>query len=125
MPDGRRKSLPAGYRIPGSNEKLLGECRVDVFRSGGAGGQHQNKTESGVRLVHVPTGIVTSERGSRSQHRNKARALVRLRRKLEDRLKPVKRRIATKPSRRVKERRLKDKKRRGEKKKLRRKPKID
>lgn len=125
MSDGRRKSLPHGYQIPDSDEKLLGECRVDVFRSGGAGGQHQNKTESGVRLVHEPTGIVTSERGSRSQHRNKARAVVRLRKKLEDRLKPVKRRIPTRPSRRVKERRLKDKKRRGDKKKLRRKPQTE
>lgn len=125
MPDGRRKLLPAGYRIPGSDQKLLAECRVDVFRSGGSGGQHQNRTESGVRLVHEPTGIVTSERGSPSQHRNKARALARLRRKLEDRLKPVKKRIPTKPSRRAKQRRLEGKKRRSDKKKLRKKPRVE
>ena len=122
MSDGRKKTVPHGYAIPETDEKLLAECRVDVFRAGGAGGQHQNRTESGVRLVHKPTDIVTTERGSRSQHRNKARALVRLRRKLEARMRPVKPRIPTRPSRRAKERRLAEKKRRGDLKKLRRRP---
>ena len=125
MADGRRKVLPEGYRVPSDDDALLAECRVDVFRAGGAGGQHQNRTESGVRLVHLPSGLVTSERRSRSQHRNKATALRRLRRKLEDRLRPRKRRIPTRPSRAAKERRLQEKKRRGETKRLRRKPERD
>ena len=46
------------------------EVRRDTFRSGGPGGQHQNKTESGVRLVHLPTGVVAESRSERSQHKN-------------------------------------------------------
>ena len=43
--------------VPEDDEALLAECRVETFRSGGPGGQHQNVTESGVRLVHLPTGV--------------------------------------------------------------------
>jgi peptide chain release factor 1 len=46
------------------------DVRRDTFRSGGPGGQHQNKTESGVRLVHIPTGVVAESRTERSQHKN-------------------------------------------------------
>ncbi len=46
------------------------DIRRDTFRSGGPGGQHQNKTESGVRLVHLPTGVVAESRTERSQHKN-------------------------------------------------------
>ncbi len=46
------------------------DIRRDTFRSGGPGGQHQNKTESGVRLVHIPTGVVAESRTERSQHKN-------------------------------------------------------
>ena len=48
--------------IPEDDRELLAECRVDTFRSGGKGGQHQNVTESGVRLTHLPTGTVTASR---------------------------------------------------------------
>jgi len=54
-----------------SDEELLAECRVETFRAGGPGGQHQNKTESAVRLTHLPTRIVVTARESRSQHRNR------------------------------------------------------
>jgi peptide chain release factor len=54
------------------------DVRFEAFRAGGPGGQHQNKTESAVRAVHVPTGLATVARSERSQHRNKAAALRRL-----------------------------------------------
>ena len=58
------------------------ELKRDVFRSGGPGGQHQNKTESGVRYTHIPTGIAAESRSERSQHKNDANALVMLKAKL-------------------------------------------
>ena len=65
--------------IPDSDELLLAECRVETFRAGGPGGQHQNATESGVRLVHLPSGLRAVASEERSQHRNRARALARCR----------------------------------------------
>lgn len=53
-----------------------------TFRSGGPGGQHQNKTESGVRYIHLPTGVAAESRSERSQHKNDAMALTMLRAKL-------------------------------------------
>src|ERR1700681_4145452 len=61
------------------------EVRVDTMRSGGAGGQHVNKTESAVRLTHIPTGIAVVSQGDRSQHRNRATAWQMLRAKLYER----------------------------------------
>jgi peptide chain release factor 2 len=58
------------------------QVRVDVMRSGGAGGQHVNKTESAVRLVHQPTGIMVVSQGDRSQHKNRDAAWKMLRAKL-------------------------------------------
>ena len=54
------------------------ELRTDTFRASGAGGQHVNKTESGVRFTHLPTGIVSESTDSRSQHKNREIALTRL-----------------------------------------------
>jgi len=58
------------------------QVRVDTMRSGGAGGQHVNKTESAVRLTHMPTGIAVVSQGDRSQHKNRAQAWNMLRAKL-------------------------------------------
>jgi peptide chain release factor 2 len=58
------------------------DVRTDTMRSGGAGGQHVNKTESAIRLTHIPTGIVVVCQNDRSQHRNRAQAWQMLRAKL-------------------------------------------
>ena len=60
------------------------DLRTDTFRASGAGGQHVNKTESGVRFTHLPTGIVAESTDSRSQHKNREIALQRLYQKIQE-----------------------------------------
>ncbi|KAF3940890.1 hypothetical protein ABW19_dt0200336 [Dactylella cylindrospora] len=60
------------------------EVKIDVMRAGGAGGQHVNRTESAVRMVHLPTGIVVTIQESRSQHKNRATALAILKSKVAE-----------------------------------------
>jgi len=68
--------------LPKADADLLRECEVETFRASGPGGQHVNKTESAVRLSHLPSGIVVSAQQERSQHRNKAICLEKLRKKI-------------------------------------------
>ena len=111
--------------LPESDDDLLRECEVDTFRSSGPGGQHVNKTESAVRLRHIPTGITVTAQQERSQHRNKALCLHKLRVKVEQlNHKPAKR-VPTRVPRSVKNRTLEEKSHRAQVKRLRSKPSKD
>jgi len=117
---------PEGYALPDEDDELLAECAVSTFRAGGPGGQHQNMTDSAVRLRHRPTGITITCRSERSQYQNKQTCLRRLRARIEDLLRepPPPRRL-TKPSRAAREARLKQKTRRAQVKRDRRPPTPD
>lgn len=106
--------------FPTSREHLETICEISFVRGSGPGGQHRNKTETGVRLVHPPSGITVVATDDRSQARNRDKAYERLIEKLRElNQRPVARK-KKKVSKRQKKKRLADKRRRGETKRLRR-----
>jgi len=111
--------------IPDSDEDLLKECNVDTFRAGGKGGQHLNKTESAVRMTHLPTGKVVSCQDERSQYQNKRKCLLQLREKLIALNYRPPKRIPTRKPRSAKEKILETKRKQSQKKQLRQKPEMD
>jgi peptide chain release factor 2 len=83
----RHTSFASVYVFPVVDDKIEievnpADLRTDTFRASGAGGQHVNKTESGVRFTHIPTGIVVASTQDRSQHRNRAIAMGMLKARL-------------------------------------------
>jgi protein subunit release factor A len=115
-------SVPDFYHLPDTDEALLAECDVQVFRATGPGGQSVNTTDSAVRLVHRPTGMVVVGRRERSQLRNKNDCVRRLRKRIEEAQRPRAPRVPTKPTRSAVLRRLTTKSKASAKKVARRRP---
>jgi ribosome-associated protein len=109
------KSSAASGSPPYSVDRdtLETEVRVDTYRASGPGGQHVNKTNSAIRLTHLPSGVVVIAQDSSSQFRNKETAFERLIEKLTKLNHVPKKRYATKPSRAAKEKRIVEKKTRA------------
>ena len=110
--------------IPDSDAALLNECQVETYGARGKGGQHVNKTQSAVRITHLPTGIMATCQDERSQLQNKRKCLSQLRSKLEALNVRLPERIPTKKPRSAKEKILREKKIHSTKKKLRQKPEL-
>ena len=113
----RQPQRPPPYAT--DRETLEREVEIDVFRASGPGGQHVNKTESALRLTHWPSGVVVTAQDSPSQHRNREIAFERLAERLERLNYVPRKRVATKPTKASKKRRLEGKKQVGAKKRLR------
>jgi protein subunit release factor B len=105
--------------IPNDPRELERDCEISFYRASGPGGQHRNKTETAVRVVHTPTGTTASAAEERSQFRNREVALERLRDKLIRALTPRKPRKKTRIPGSAKRARLNDKIHRSRKKRLR------
>jgi protein subunit release factor B len=118
VPEEVREAARRAAALP--DAALLAECDESFFTAGGPGGQHRNKTESAVRLVHRPTGVAVTATERRSQAQNRSAALARLRGRLAALARRPRPRKPTRPTRGARERRLAEKRRRGERKAARR-----
>ena len=110
--------MPAFHEL--DDDTLLGQCEVQVHRAGGPGGQHRNKVETAIRLVHTPSGVVAEGKDQRSRTQNLRAALGRLREKLEKKAYRPPPRRKTKPTQGSQRRRIEGKKILGAKKAARR-----
>ena len=108
----------AWHHLP--DEALLAQCEVQVHRAGGPGGQHRNKVETAIRLVHGPSGVTAEGKDQRSKTQNLSAALGRLREKLEKRAYRPPPRKKTRPGRGAVARRLDEKKQQSQRKQARR-----
>ena len=106
-------------------DALEREVVVEVSRASGPGGQHVNKTESAVRLRHLPSGVVVVSQDTRSQHRNRETAFERLVERLVRLNHVPRKRVATRPTAGARKRRLETKKQVGAKKAARGKVRGD
>jgi ribosome-associated protein len=114
-----QRRLAAQRAVALSDQALLAESEEEFFVAGGPGGQHRNKTASGVRLTHLPSEMSVTATERRSQSQNRATALERLRAGLKRLAAIPKPRHKTKPTLHAREKRLQAKKRLSAKKKLR------
>ena len=105
--------------LPAHLERLARDCEVKPYKSSGPGGQKKNKTESSVRVRHLPSGVTRIATESRSQTRNRALALERVWEELKRRARRPKPRRPTAPSRAAREKRLQSKRRTSVKKRER------
>src|SRR6478672_3789358 len=100
-------------RYPTDRAALERDCDMDFFIATGPGGQNRNKVQTGVRLVHRPTGVMVTATERRSQHANREAAYERMAERLEDMQRVQAPRFATKPTAGSRERRLESKRRAG------------
>jgi protein subunit release factor A len=119
----RQPQRPPPYSL--ERATLEREVEVDTFRASGPGGQHVNKTESALRLTHLPSGVVVTAQDSPSQYRNRETAFRRLAERLERLNRVPKKRVATRPTLASKKRRIEGKKLRAGTKRLRGRVKGD
>ncbi len=111
-------------RYPTDREALERDCDVEFFIASGPGGQHRNKVETGVRLLHRPSGIVVTATERRSQHANREMAFQRMTERLEEQQKVVIPRKPTRPSAASRRRRLEEKRHVGQIKRQRSVPPL-
>jgi ribosome-associated protein len=107
-------------RLPDSDEELHAECKFSAYRASGSGGQHVNVTDSAVRLIHLPSGIVVTSQKERSQLLNKKECLKKLRARVARLNYRPPKRVATKIPKSVKRENLEKKAKHSQKKRLRR-----
>ncbi len=119
----RHPQRPPPYSL--ERGTLEREVVVETFRASGPGGQHVNKTESALRLRHLPSGVVVMAQDSPSQYRNRETAFRRLVERLERLNRVPKKRVATRPTLASKKRRIEGKKLRSGTKRLRGRVKGD
>jgi len=101
-----RGKLPVTEKYPTDRDSLERDCDIDFFIASGPGGQHRNKVETGVRLVHRPSGIMVTATERRSQHANREAAFERMEARLQDLQRVIPPRRPTRPTTASRVRRL-------------------